>query len=106
MNPRARVERERAIIQLEHPDDAVSKEASENASCNNAAKSINIVNTAETDHVITLTDILQAITTCNSFVNILSHNLEGMRRDTAEDSLNTIVTSSKKLMQQLSMHDF
>lgn len=122
------MEGEGVTAQLEHPDDAMSNSAPENVLCNNTLKSSNIFNTSDTEHIITLTDIMKPITTCNSSVNILSRNLEGMREDltsirqdmktfkkrmsaaeerlsTVEDSLHTAVNSNKRLMQQLSIHD-
>lgn len=75
-----------------------------------------------------LSDIMKPITTCTSFVNTLSCNLEGMLEDlmlirqdmhifkeimsaaeertsTVEDSLHTALNSNKKCLQQLSIHD-
>lgn len=78
--------------------------------------------------VITLVDIMKAITTCNCSVNTLSRSLEGMREDmiiirrdihafkvrmsvaeerisTLEDSLHPVLKANKKVTQQLTMHD-
>lgn len=71
---------EEELLQVEHQDDVVSNRDLANASCNKSVKSLNLGNTSETEHAITLTDILEAINTCNNSVNSVNfrcHNLEG-----------------------------
>lgn len=109
----------------------MSNAASENDLHNTSLKSSNTLNTSNNsnvEHVAMLADIMKAITTCNSSVNILSCNLEGTREDltiirqdmhtfkerisaaeerisTLEDSLHPVMKSNKKITQQLSIHD-
>lgn len=66
------------------PDEILSNVASESDLHDTSAKSSNTLNTSNRsniEHVITLTDIMKAINICNSSVNSLSRNLEGMRED-------------------------
>lgn len=68
-------------------DDIPSNAASDSDIHDTSARSSNVLNASDcsnipnTEQVITLRDIMKAINICNSSVNSLLHNLEGIRGD-------------------------
>lgn len=100
------------VMEIES-DDIAKHAASESDSHDVRVKPAKKLNTSispnspNTERTITLTNITKAINTCNSSVNILAHNLEGMREDINpfRQDMQTIMKSEKKNTQQLSLYD-